>query len=319
MPFKGKKTDEKLNSFKLYMGLAPIEVTAINPTLKELQKLYPSRFEDVTEEPNYVSYKEKEFEGKTYNIPTVRIEVHYKTHDGIGVPEVTGRFVIFLSKQKRKSERTGKYQVIDNYGNTAWLTKEEIDAKSKPMDKNGNLRPLADYKIAYVGQEQLYKFVAAYLNLDNPCDYIKDEKRWVLKSEDKLPFSDCSFSDMENWFKGSFKGLKEITTFNPGNWFYLAFGVQTAQDKEGNTRQYQDYYIDEPLKYNARPYDIERLGTRIKSSQAVGAYPRTQFEVGVLHEFKVTASDYSAAKPAEEPVAAPETKKEEDIDDDLPF
>lgn len=319
MPFKGKKTDERLAaSFKLYMGLAPIEIKCINPTLKELKNLYPGRYDNLTEELQYVSYKEVEIDGKKYNIPSVRIEVHYKTHGGLGVPDVSGRFNIFLSKQRRRSERTGKYQVIDDYGNTAWLTKEEIEAKARPMDKNGHERPIADYKVAYVGQEQLYKFVSVYLNLDNPCDWIKEEKRWVLKSADKLQFCDCSFSDMEKWFTGDFKGLKVITTFNPENWFYIALGVRTTRDKDGNTRQFQDFFTDEPLRYNARPNDIIRLGARIRDSKAHGAYPNSVFETGILHEFKVSASDYNAVKPAAEPEPVPVKEQEGELDE-LPF
>lgn len=51
----GKSTESTDSSIKRYIGIAPVFVTAVNPTKKELEKIYNT---EIDNEPDYLSETE---------------------------------------------------------------------------------------------------------------------------------------------------------------------------------------------------------------------------------------------------------------------
>ena len=136
----GKESVEGV--FKMYKGMAAFNIVAVNPNKAELEAL-TSR--DIENDPEYVS---KTDEGKEQ----VRIVFYAKTvpeaklNNGI---ELLIPINFMLTKDYKVGQTSGKCQIIDKFGRTAWATKEELQSKSIPQYTSGPANISADYRPAW--------------------------------------------------------------------------------------------------------------------------------------------------------------------------
>ena len=278
----GKAVESKETSeIKRYVGVAPVQIVAINPTKTELESIYNTTLE---KEPEYLGSMERN--GK--NVPHIRIDFIVKTNpeksNGI---EMTTKMAFFVRKAFMTNKDNTKVKVIDKYGRTAWVTQDEFKNKLVPQYANGPARIDSGYRALYMGEEELLKFVKNYLGVDgtwrmraNPQDY------------------EAGFNDIEKWFGGDISEIKSAIAMMPNNYVKVLFGVRHTD--EG--REYQDVFTRETLKYNARKNtSIERA---LKEAKDNGAYPNSDFEVCDLKEYNPTPTN----------LATPAVS-----DDDLPF
>jgi hypothetical protein len=132
----------------LYCGVATVNVIAVNPTLGELHSLGIN----VKSEQNYTGILMGE---RVLNKLTfwVRNAEH----------EFTTRFDILVQPEERPESRTGKYQWINKFGQTAWGT--ENPSTQYEWFKNEGVRR------SYVGEEMLIDFMRAWANVgrDGEC------------------------------------------------------------------------------------------------------------------------------------------------------
>ena len=264
---------------KRYTGVASVFVRGINPTKAELEKFFGRELDN---DPEYVSVQE--VDGN--KVDTIRLDFLVEA-DKEKYPEVDlrTRVTLFLRKEARLS-RAGKKQVIDKYGRTAWATEEEIASKAIPMYSNGKPANIdKDYRIAYSGEEDLVKFLIAYLNIPSPQKYVNGE--WVMLDAAKLPDCEAMLEHIDNYFKGDVSELKQIIGFQPNNKVKVLFGVRTAD----NGSQYQTAYTRMFLKNSITDYS--RLDKDVKDTQASGALSTCTFECTELHEYKVEATDFT--------------------------
>lgn len=285
----GKAVETKeTTAIKRYIGIAPVQIVAVNPTKTELENIYNTTLE---KEPEYLGSTEKN--GK--NVPHIRVDFVVKTNpeksNGI---EMTTKMSFFVKKSYMTNKDDTKIKVIDKYGRTAWVTKEEYQNKLIPMTQNGPARIDNGYRPCYVGEEELLKFVKNYLGINDVDEYV--DKVWRMRANPQD--YEAGFSNIEKWFGGDISEIKSAIAMMPNNYVRVLFGIRHTDDG----KEYQNTFNSATLKYNARKNTpIEKA---LNDAKQNGAYPNTDFEICELKEYNPTPTDLNA------PAVS---------DDDLPF
>lgn len=285
----GKAVESKeTTEIKRYVGVAPVQVLAINPSKKDLENIYNTTLD---KEPEYLGSTERE--GK--NIPYVRIDFIIKTNPekSNGV-DMISKVSFFVRKAFMTNRDNTKVKVVDKYARTAWVTQDEFKNKLIPQYKNGPARIDNNYRALYAGEEELLGFVKNYLGINDVDEFVDGNWRMRANPQDY----EAGFNDMEKWFAGDISEIKNAMALMPNNYIKLLFGVRHTDDG----REYQDVFNRATLKYSTRKNtSLEKALTEAKNN---GAYANTDFEICDLKEFNPTPTNLE--KPAVN-------------DDDLPF
>lgn len=282
---RGKQSSEG-GDIKRYIGVASVQVLAVNPNKAKLEELYGNNLEN---DPSYIG--EAEVGDDKKKVAQVRIDFivkidgnKHKDSQGQPIDAIT-RVSFFLRRAFRTNNAGDKVQVIDKYGRTAWVTKEQFEKKEIPMYSNGPANLDKDYRACYWGEEQLTNFIRAYLNIPNVMNYVN--KKWVLI--DNPEDAEVRLDHIEDYFKGKFSELEEIISYQPENKVKVLFGVRTTDDN----RQYQAVYTEMFLKNGVTDYS--RLDKSVQERKNAGAYPTTEFEVCDLKVYSNTPTDFSGS------------------------
>lgn len=279
----GKESVE--GSFKLYKGMAAFNIIAVNPTKKELEEL---QGRDIENEPEY---KSKNDDG----VDIIRVTFYAKTNPEAKINngiELMLPISFILTKADRVGQTSGKTQVIDKYGRTAWATSEDLASKAIPQYASGPANISKDYRPAYQGEEYLINFLKDWLNIPAPANF-KDGK-WVMKSNPED--SEVSL-DMEALFKGNVTELQELIKLAPAYLVKAAVGIRTTD--EG--KQYQAVFTRKFAKNAVTDYS--KIDAAITEFQAAGGAPNTEFSVEPLHENVVEATQFTPKEDATAPAA----------------
>lgn len=271
----GSESTESV-AVKRYIGVAPVFVRGVNPSKAELEKLYDTEIE---KDPEYTGVFNRD--GK--EVPYVRIDFIVETdpEKSEGIEAIT-KASYFLNKEFRYNGDKTKVQVINKYGETTWLLID--DAKNGVIPQNLSWFEPADFRPAYVGEEELTAFLKAYLGVPNKS--YRDRNGVVHEIENKED-AEARLDKIANYFSGDISELKSIMSLQPNNKVKFAFGVKTTDDN----RMYQDLYIQKPLKNGVTNYDY--LAKEIASRKSAGGYPNTVFEVCPLKEFTLEPTDFT--------------------------
>ena len=269
------------SAVKRYIGVAPVFVLAVNPTMKELGVLYGMELDKA---PVYVG--EMEVGEDKHKVQNVRLDFITKSDaEKCGIEFIT-KVTMFVRNEIRYNNAKTKCQVIDKYGRTSWVTSDQLRTHAIPIDKNGHLLQLdADYRPAFVGEENLTEFIKAYLNIPNPMAYVNGS--WVENTKVKPSDCECRLEHIEDYFKGDFSEIKDITTLQPNNKVKVLFGVKTSDDN----RQYQAAYTDMFLRNNNTDYS--RLDKHVQDRKANGGYASVEFAVTDIKEYNVEATTFN--------------------------
>ena len=280
---------------KRYIGIGSCKVLAVNPNAAQVKALLGY---EPQEEPVY--YGTQEIDGK--NIPYARISFVISTIPELcnGV-ECTQMLTYFVRNQYRKGAQTGKYQVIDEYGRTAWAAEETIKAKQQIMYANGPANISANYRPAYVGEAELTEFLRIYLNIANPATYLNGT--WTMKSPEEAKLSECRLDNITEYFKGNIAEIKDAIALQPNNKVKVLFGIRV--NDEG--REYQDIYPT-VVRNNASSY--EKLQKEIEDRKEHGGLSNRVYEFCNIKEYRVIPTDMSEAAVVEDPFANAGTVEE---------
>ena len=156
---------------KLFTGIAPIKIVAVNPTREQIAALYEVDVEKV-KEPNY------------FTEDSTRIDFFYKNHESLVTP-LLGKFALFLSAQTRVSQ-SGKTQYIDNHSKVTWA-----DSLGDLSERNSKLADYNKLKLDNVrealrGEEDLYTLLRSYGNIDtNNSALMLDDIKNIIKGNVK--------------------------------------------------------------------------------------------------------------------------------------
>lgn len=290
----GQKSGEALE-IKRYTGVGSFYVLAVNPSKEELEKFYERELDNA---PQYVGETEVGPEGNKVKVPQVRIDFiikadpeRYKESDGKPLNLITKQS-FFLRKCFKYNKDGDKTQVIDKYGNTAWVTLEELKNHSIPVYNNGPANISSEYRQAIDGEDLLIQFLIAYLNMPSCLDYHKDTNSFSLKSEDKLKECEAILEHIDDYFKGNIKELRDIISYQPDNKVKILLGVRTTSDG----KQFQTTFGRMFLKNAVSNYS--KLDKEVQSTKNSGGLSDTEFEVAELHEYVVASTQFGASQTA---------------------
>lgn len=294
-------SESKEIEVKRYIGVAALEVLAVNPSRAELNKIYGSSSSD--DEIVYTGETTaKDANGNEIKVPQVRISIVCKTDPAIACNNGIDTIVpinFFLSKAYNYSTKNGvvKVQVIDRYGRTGWVTSEELKSHAIPeytikkgpkagQTMKANLDKM--YRPAFIGEENLVKFIIAFVNIPRPDVWSENDNTYVMKTDPKeLSESECMLDNIQKYFEGNVKELKEIVTFQPKNRFKIALGVRTTQ----NGSQYQCAYTSLPMKLAVQ--NFKPLETALEEDRKVGRHPSEEYVAQNLTEYTVSPTSYA--------------------------
>lgn len=272
----GNKSEEGV--YKLYKGIAALNVVAVNPNKAQLEKITGR---SVDEEPVYLG---KDDEGND----TVRVTVYAKTapeakvNNGI---DLNVSFSFILTKATRVGQASGKTQIIDKFGRTAWATSTDLANKAIPVYASGPANIAPDYRPAARGEEALVNFLIKWLNIPAPANY-KDGK-WVMK--DNTEDSEVSLN-LNKLFAGDVSEISSLV--EPAAEFAVkaAVGIRTTDDG----KQYQAVFTREFAKNSVTDYS--KLDAAIMEFKNAGGAPNTEFDCTHLHENVVESTVFAAPK-----------------------
>ena len=266
---------------KRYIGVAPVSILAVNPSMEELGAIYGTELDKA---PVYIG--EVEVGEDKHKVQNVRLDFITKSDaEKCGIEFIT-KVAIFVRNEVRYNNAKTKCQVIDKYGRTSWVTAEQLKTHAIPVDKNGHLLQLdADYRPAFVGEEALTELVKAYLNIPNPMAYVNGS--WVENTKVKPSDCECRLEHINDYFNGDFSEIKSIPTLQPNNKVKILFGVKSNDDN----KQYQAAYTDMFLKNSITDYS--RLDKSLQERKANGGYPNVEFAVVDLKEYTVEATTFN--------------------------
>lgn len=276
----GKQT--QISEVKLLQGIGVCSLVAINPTKTELEKLYGSTLE---KDPEYI------FTNKD-GVKSARIELHLKLspehNNGI---DAIKRISFFIRDAVRTNKDNTKVQVINAYGDTAWLTKEEFQAgKSPAYNPEWCTKGM---RVCYGGEEEFVGFVKKFLAIPN-YSFIKADG--VREYHPSPELCECQFTQIKKFFTGDIQEVIIPLMALKDNLVKILFGVRTTPDN----KTYQDAYTKFILSVNTKSYT--RLEKDVEETQKNGGYDSTDFgkDFSTLKIWKPVPASFNA--PTEAPI-----------------
>ena len=218
MAFKHANNSEE-SVRRLYTGIGVAKVIAVNPTKAEMEQIYGTTIQN---EPVYASTTQ-------YGGKQMRVSFVLSVNINEEKPMIT-TVTFFVNDTFMKGTTSGKYQVIDKYGRTAWATQEEIDANKIPQYSNGPARIDKSYRKAYSGEVQLEQFIRALLCLDDPEYWNSNTSSWVTRTGRELEMCDGILEDVKAIINGDISELKECVSLGKNNEVKVLFGVRNNND-----------------------------------------------------------------------------------------
>lgn len=283
MAFSSGMKSTEGSEIKRYIGVAPVYVLAVNPNKAELSKLFGREIENEPEYLNKVKVGEDNHE-----VDNIRLDFIVKTDSSKCGIDFTTKFTFFIRNEYRFNRDQTKVQVIDKYGRTCWVTKEQAKAHEIPQYSNGPANIDKDYRPCYVGEEELTSFIKNYLCIPNVMKYVNNT--WVMN--DNPQDSEARLESIPNYFKNDFKELKSIIALQPENKVKIMFGVRTSDDN----KQYQTAYSQMTLRNSVSDYS--KLDKDLQERKQNGAYSTTDFEAVDIHEYNNTPTNFATLTPS---------------------
>lgn len=283
---KGTESKEA-QEFKRYIGVAPVFIKAVNPNKAEHEALFNTTLEEA---PNYLSTVNDQ-DGNTIQSARIQLVLQPDTEKvGFEMPLIT--MALFIQNRPRVGAASGKTQVIDKYGRTAWATPEDLAAHRIPVYSNGPADIDKDYRPAYVGEEELMAFVKAYLCIPDVTTWDPNLRKMVPNTKVKPEECECRFDNLSGLFKGDFSEIKDALGFQPTNKVKVLLGVRTDQ-KTG--RLYQTVYTKRFLRNSSNNLGTldKEIQEMIKNAMDNGRSLDTEYEVVPVHEYSVAPTVFA--------------------------
>ncbi len=201
----GKKREQsQIPEFVKKVGLFEANVIAINPDAEEYKELLGI---DLKEDSKALEYLGTSQDGNT----TLRIDVWFEEIKNKDKFKTT----FFLENKERENKDQTKKQYINSIGSCSWAE----DVNSVPTWFSSR-----DFRVAYVGEEDLYNFMRTWLG---NLDYRDAETTLQL--------------DWKKMMKGNIKDLKDQVN---GEWCTNIVSLATVKSvmKEEELKEYQGVY-----------------------------------------------------------------------------
>lgn len=267
----GNAADENLGSFKRYIGVSPVNVVALNPTKEELEKLLGTTLQ------KDIEYFSKDANGNNQIRLDFWVQIDPNWGKQLVVPPQ--KLSLFVSESVRVNKDKTKVQVIDKYGNTGWVTKEEFKEKIVPETSK---RLTNTYRECYSGEEKLIDFIKKWLNIPENSVY----KNGVWEFIPDMSKCEAEFKNIKALIKGDIKDLQSLVKKYSDYKVKLCFGVKTTEDN----KKYQTIYTGLFLKHSSGNYD--RFDAAINDEKLRGALANMEFSSEQLKPYEIEPSKF---------------------------
>lgn len=277
-----------------FTGVENFKVIAVNPTQVELRALYGR---DVEFNPEYLGTTTVSDAAGEREVAQLKIDFFLRNEES----NMNVKCTFYMADTFHKSA-TGKLKVINDFGNTTWLSEEDVKAKQAPA--NMNWYNMSGVKVAKRGEEEVIDFLKNLLNLPIDLSKLTDQ------SEAHAKFT---ADTMKAMFKGDVSLLRQIID-STNNKVGVLLGVKTKADgglmQACYTRKTLRQYILSSNKADKFKY----LQKDLADAKANGAYGSVDFgnEDFSIREFKVTPTAISTENmPAQQDIFAGEETEED--------
>lgn len=262
-----ESTEGGSSDFKRYIGLASCHVLAVNPSKEKLDELQGY-------ESTAPVYTGEDADGKYADIMFL-VKTDPAVNNGI---EVMQRAYFRVRARAAKNGDGTKTQVIDQYGNTAWLPTEDANNGTKP----DNIQKLDKFRIAADGEAALIDFLKKFLNVPDAFNYVNGS--WVKKEGAAADEGQLALENIKDLFNGNFKEILDAVAMRPNNKIKLLWGVQT---KDGKMTQKICTTEKLMLANGANSTAIARLESQLADMKSRGKFANIEYKVQDLQEYTV--------------------------------
>jgi hypothetical protein len=248
-----QREQKQVQEFAKKVGLFEAEVVAINPTAEEYKEALDI---ELPAESKATEYLGKSRDGNTY----LRVDVWLKDVKSGDKFKTT----FFLEDKERENKDGSKKQYINNIGRCAWA------------DDPNNLADWfakRDYRVAYVGEEELYEFLRTWLG---KLDFMKEDS--VLQA------------DWKKLMKGNVSELKgQVDGAYCTNIGALATVIM--KEKDGESKEYQGVYNKAFLpayalkNFRLINYNDVTVQSALRGKKLKDLKPHERFVINVTGEY----------------------------------
>lgn len=248
-----QREQKQVQEFPKKVGLFEAEVVAINPTTEEYKEVLDI---ELPEDSKATEYLGKSRDGNTY----LRVDVWLKDIKSGDKFKTT----FFLEDKERENKDGSKKQYINNVGRCAWA------------DDPNNLADWftkRDYRVAYVGEEELYEFLRTWLS---KLDFMKETT--VLQLEWKKLMKG-NVSELKGQVDGAY-------CTNIG-----ALATIVMKEKDGESKEYQGVYNKSFLpayalkNFRLINYNDATVQSALRGKKLKDLKPHERFVINVTGEY----------------------------------
>ena len=250
----GKKREQsQMSDFKKSVGLFEATVVAINPDIEEYKEKLGM---ELKEDSKAVEYLGTSNDGNK----TLRVDVWLEDVKNNNKFKAT----FFLENKEKENKDKTKKQYINNIGSCSWAD----DANNLPT-----WFAARDYRVAFVGEEELYNFMRTWLG---DLDYRDAETTLQL--------------DWAKMMKGNVKDLKAQVN---GEWCTNIVALATIKtvQKEDEIKEYQGVFNKAFLpSYSLKlfrliNYNDQTIISNLRAKKSKDLKPHERFVINVTGEY----------------------------------
>ena len=266
----GVKRESANNENTVYpkkVGLFEAKVIAVNPTIEEYSTVLGMELNPESKATEYLGTTK---DGNTY----LRVDVWLQN-----VKDESNFKVSFFLEDRERENRDGtKKQYINSVGMTAWAADENDLWDWFTKDR--------DYRVAYVGEEDLYEFLRTWLGQLN-----YREAKTILQLD---------------WKKLMRGNINDVKNEIDGEWCntVVALATVVVKERDGETKEYQGIYNKGFLngytmkQFRLVDYTDQRTLSSLRARKPRELKPHERFVVRVTGEYG--CKDYYILKEIEE-------------------
>jgi len=262
-----KKESSTELKFGKKVGLFEANVIAVNPTIEEYSTILNI---ELPAESKATEYLGTSRDGNTY----LRLDIwlqEVKNQENFKVS-------FFLEDVERENRDKTKKQYINSVGVTAWAADE-----NDLWDWFTNGR---DYRVAYIGEEELYEFMRTWLS--------------------KLDYRHANTVLQLDWSKLMRGNVKDLKDQIGGEWCssVVALATIVVRERDGETKEYQGIYNKGFLsgyamkQFRLVDYTDQRTLNNLRNRKPRELKPHERFVVQVTSEYG--CKDYYILKELED-------------------
>jgi len=236
------------------VGLFEANVIAINPTIEEFKDKLGM---DIKEDSKAAEYLGQTKDGNSY----VRVDIWLQRVN----QEDKFKVSFFLEDKERENKDGTKNQYINSIGMCSWAGDENDLAEWFTKER--------DFRIAYVGEEDLYNFMRTWLS--------------------KLDYRDADTVLQLEWKKLMRGNLKDLKDQVDGEWCDTVAALATVivKERDGESKEYQGIYNKAFLsgyalkQFRLVDYGSKRVQADLKNKKPRDLKAHEKFVVNVIGEY----------------------------------